>query len=50
MINSPHVVQLTRRANGAWVEQPEKAPLIPADPLVLRCVVPPYADNTVYLQ
>lgn len=45
VVNSPHVVQLLRTDNGAWVEQPENATLAPADPLVLRCLVPLYAAN-----
>jgi MFS superfamily sulfate permease-like transporter len=45
VVNSPHVVQVVRQDNGAWTEQPENAELIPADPLVLRCLVPLYAAN-----
>lgn len=45
VVNSPHVVQVLRRESGAWVEEPENAPLTPADPLVLRCLVPLYAAN-----
>jgi sulfate permease, SulP family len=45
VVNSPHVVQVVRQGNGAWAEQPENAELIPAAPLVLRCLVPLYAAN-----
>jgi MFS superfamily sulfate permease-like transporter len=45
VVNAPHVVQVIRHDKGAWVEQPENAVLIPADPLVLRCLVPLYAAN-----
>ncbi|MEZ0355382.1 SulP family inorganic anion transporter [Mycobacterium sp. SA01] len=45
VVNAPHVVQVIRHDNCAWVEQPENATLIPADPLVLRCLVPLYAAN-----
>lgn len=45
VVNSPHVVQVVRQDNGAWSEQPENAALIPADPMVLRCLVPLYAAN-----
>ncbi|WP_099247177.1 SulP family inorganic anion transporter [Mycobacterium sp. shizuoka-1] len=45
VVNSPHVVQVVRHENGAWIEQPENVALIPADPLVLRCLVPMYAAN-----
>ncbi|BBZ74925.1 sodium-independent anion transporter [Mycolicibacterium anyangense] len=45
VVNSPHVVQVLRRDNGAWQEEPENAPLTPAEPLVLRCLVPLYAAN-----
>ncbi|MCX2929836.1 SulP family inorganic anion transporter [Mycobacterium sp. CVI_P3] len=45
VVNSPHVVQVVRHDTGAWIERPEKAELIPADPLVLRCLVPLYAAN-----
>ncbi|AKK26902.1 SulP family inorganic anion transporter [Mycobacterium sp. EPa45] len=45
LVNSPHVVQVVREDDHAWIEQPENAALIPADPLVLRCLVPLYAAN-----
>jgi sulfate permease, SulP family len=45
VVNSPHVVQVVRQDSGAWAEQPENAELIPADPPVLRCLVPLYAAN-----
>jgi MFS superfamily sulfate permease-like transporter len=45
VVNSPHVVQVVRHETGAWIEQPENATLIAADPLVLRCLVPLYAAN-----
>ncbi|TGD84933.1 SulP family inorganic anion transporter [Mycolicibacterium sp. CH28] len=45
VVNSPHVVQVVRHDKGAWVERPENAELIAADPLVLRCLVPLYAAN-----
>ncbi|WP_431239424.1 SulP family inorganic anion transporter [Mycolicibacterium aichiense] len=45
VVNAPHVVQVIRHDNCAWVEQPENATLIPANPLVLRCLVPLYAAN-----
>jgi SulP family sulfate permease len=45
VVNSPHVVQVVRHDNCAWIEQPENAARIPADPLVLRCLVPLYAAN-----
>lgn len=45
VVNSPHVVQVIRQGNGAWTEQPENAAVVPADPLVLRCLVPLYAAN-----
>ena len=45
VVNAPHVVQVVRQDNRAWVEQAENADLVPADPLVLRCLVPLYAAN-----
>nr|WP_221218079.1 MULTISPECIES: SulP family inorganic anion transporter [unclassified Mycolicibacterium] len=45
VVNSPHVVQVVRHESCAWIEQPENAALVPAEPLVLRCLVPLYAAN-----
>ncbi len=45
VVNSPHVVQVVRHDDCAWIEQPENVALMPADPLVLRCLVPLYAAN-----
>jgi MFS superfamily sulfate permease-like transporter len=45
VVNTPHVVQVVRHHDCSWTEQPENAALIPADPLVLRCLVPLYAAN-----
>lgn len=45
VVNSPHVVQVVRHHDCSWTEQPENAALVPADPLVLRCLVPLYAAN-----
>jgi MFS superfamily sulfate permease-like transporter len=45
VVNAPHVVQVVRHHDCSWTEQPENAALIPADPLVLRCLVPLYAAN-----
>ncbi|SBS77058.1 Sulfate transporter [uncultured Mycobacterium sp.] len=45
VVNSPHVAQVVRHHDCTWTEQPEDAALVPADPLVLRCLVPLYAAN-----
>nr|WP_205267406.1 SulP family inorganic anion transporter [Mycolicibacterium sphagni] len=45
VVNAPHVVQVVRHHDCTWTEQPENAALVPADPLVLRCLVPLYAAN-----